>query len=283
MSVTKGLRKVPPSAPPAVAVVPPARVAKGREEKPRAATQVEEEGRSGLGVVRPAREAWALLAEPLRRRKGIRLCFYGITGKGKTTAILDFLRYIVSEGLVDLVVVHDVKFRDEQQYEGAVIHEGRDIFTPEHAPQTYPATVVLRKRGLDHMPSVDQAARVVLESADDKIRVVFVVDEFARAIEEDIPGGFRKGSTNRIACEGFGLGASLIASKQLPQFMPAEIRTQSELVILGIAGDGLSHLLDEKSLPQSMAAKVSKLPTGHFMIKPSEGDPTGIVYKVPPP
>jgi hypothetical protein len=273
--------RAPQAAP--VAVVPAARVAPIGPKEPPAAAPLAPSSAGGLGNVRPAREAWELLAAPLRRGKGIRLTIYGITGKGKTTGLIDFLAFILGEGLVDLVIVHDVKFRDVQQYEGAVIHEGRDIYTDAHAPRAYPATVVLRKTGLDHMPSVDAAARVALESADQGLRVVFIVDEFARAIEEDIPGGFRKGSTNRIACEGFGLGASLIALKQLPQFMPPEVRTQSELIMFGIAGDGLSHLVDERAIPKSMAEKVARLPVGHFMIKPSEGEPDGLVYKVPAP
>ncbi len=236
-----------------------------------------------IGNVRPAREAWELLAAPLREGKGARLTVYGITGKGKTTGVIQFLDFCRDEGLIDLVLIHDVKFRERQQYEGAVIHEARAIYTVDHAPVEYPATVVLRKRGLDHMPSVEEAARVTLESADQGIRTMLVVDEFARALEEDIPGGFRKGSVNRVSCEGFGLGASLIAIKQLPQFMPSEVRTQSELVIFGIAGDGLGHLLDEKAMPASMEKAVTKLERGQFMIKPAEGEPNLVVYQVPPP
>lgn len=260
-----------------------ARVADRRLEKPAPSTALASASEGSVGRVRPAREAWAKLAEPLREGKGIRLTVYGITGKGKTTGILDFLKYVESEGLVDLVVVHDVKFRERQQYPGAVIHEARQVYTPEHAPHAYPATVVLRKRDLDHMPSVDGAGRVVLESADRGLRSMLIVDEFARALEEDIPGGFRKGSVNRVACEGFGLGASLIAMKQLPQFMPSEVRAQSELVLFGLAGDGNTHLVDERVLSLELATKVANLPRGHFIVKPAEGAPDGVVYQVPPP
>jgi hypothetical protein len=252
-------------------------------EKQTPSTAVAQPGPVSVGRVRPAIEAWAKLAEPLRERKGIRVVVYGITGKGKTTGLIQFLAYVVGEGLIDLVLIHDVKFRERQQYAGAVLHEARDVFTVEHAPQAFPATVVLRKRGLDHMPSVEAAARVTLESADQGIRTMFVVDEFARALDEDIQGGFRKGSTNRIACEGFGLGASLIGVKQLPQFMPSEVRAQSELVLFGLAGDGLTHLVDEKVVTPKMAEMVARLPRGQFMVKPAEGEPDGIVYQVPPP
>ncbi len=265
------------------APVQPSRVAARRLEKSAPATALATPGPGSVGSVRPASEAWRKLAEPLREGKGIRLTVYGITGKGKTTGITDFLAYIAAERLIDLVIIHDVKFRERQQYTGAVIHEGRAIYTADHAPEAFPATVVLRKRGLDHMPSVEEAARVALESADQGIRTMLVVDEFARALDEDIPGGFRKGSCNRIACEGFGLGASLISIKQLPQFMPSEVRAQSELVLFGLAGDGLTHLTDERVLTPELAAKVARLDRGQFLIKPCEGLADGQVYQVPPP
>jgi hypothetical protein len=283
LSEAKELPQVRKTKAPRVSALQPVRVAAQRAEEPHEATTVAAAPAASVGRIRPAREAWERLAAPLRERKGIRLTIYGITGKGKTTGLLDFLRYVEAEQLVDLTIVHDVKFRELQQYAGAVIHDARDVQTAEHAPTTFPATVVLRKRGLDHMPSVDQAARVVLESADDGMRAMLVVDEAARAIEEDIPGGFRKGSTNRIACEGFGLGASLIMVKQLPQFMPSEVRAQSEVLVFGLGGDGLTHLADERVLDPKQVAIVARLERGRFIIKPSEGAWDGHVYEVPPP
>jgi hypothetical protein len=268
---------------PAESALQPARVAPRRLEKPAPATALAPASEGSVGRVRPASEAWAKLAEPLVEGKGQRLTVYGITGRGKTTGVIDFLRYLEAKGLIDLVVIHDVKFRERQQYAGAVIHDARQIYTVEHVPAAYPATVVLRKRGLDHMPSVEEAARVVLESADQGLRSLLVVDEFARALDEDIPGGFRKGSVNRIACEGYGLGASLIAIKQLPQFMPSEVRAQSELVLFGMAGDGLTHLVDERVVTLDLAQKITRLARGQFVIKPAEGEADGVVYQVPAP
>ncbi len=277
--------KVRPAEKKADVPLQPPRLAARRLEKPAAATAVAQASPGSLGNVRPSREAWEKLGAPLREGKGIRLVIYGITGKGKTTGVREFLAFCAAEQLVDLTIIHDVKIRDRVQYEGLVVYDARSIYTTDVLSRlpAFPASVVLRKRGLDHMPSVDQAARVTLESANERIRTMLVVDEFARAIEEDVPGGFRKGSTTRIACEGYGLGASLIAIKQLPQFMPTEVRTQSELVIFGVSGDGLTHLIDERAVPQSMADTIARLPVGHFMIKPAEGEPDGLVYKVPPP
>jgi hypothetical protein len=277
-----------PTKAPTHAALQPSRVAARRVAKPVTTKALAATGPVSVASVRPASEAFAKLAAPLAEKKGQRIVVYGITGKGKTTGVTQFLAYIAGRQLIDLIIIHDVKFRERQQYEGAVIHEARDIYTVEHAPTAFPATVVLRKRNLDHMPSVEGAARVTLESADQGIRTMLVVDEFARALEEEIiidgkTVPFRKGSANRIACEGFGLGASLIAIKQLPQFMPSEVRAQSELVLFGLAGDGLTHLVDERVAKPEMAEKLGKLERGQFMIKPAEGAPDGIVYEVPPP
>lgn len=188
-----------------------------------------------------------------------------------------------AERLLDLAIIHDVKFRDQQQYEGQVIHDARDVFTEAGAPESFPAARVLRKRGLDHMPSVDGAARVTLEAANDKIRTALIVDEFSRALEEDIPGGMNKGSCNRIACEGLGIGASLIALKQLPQYMTPSIRSQADLVIFGTSGDGVTFFADEKILPKKYAELAGRLDVGQFIVKPCEGDIDGHVYQVPAP
>jgi DNA helicase HerA-like ATPase len=235
-----------------------------------------------LGGVRPSLEAWQRIARPLRAGQGIRLVVYGITGKGKTTGLKEFLDFITGEGLVDLVFVHDVKLR-EPQYEGRIIHEARDVYTPEHAPDAFPDVVVLRKRNLDHMPSVDGAARVTLESADQGVQTMLLVDEFQRALDEDVAGGFAKGSCNRIASEGRGIGASLVAVKQLPQFMPTGVRSQSDLVFFGVAGDGVTHLVDEKVVDARMGAVLSQLRIGQFVYKPCEGDFDGQVFQVPAP
>lgn len=271
------------------ATVRPLLVASSGAEKPRPPATVAPAAAPRVGGVRPALEAWRRIAAPLRSRKGIRLVVYGITGKGKTTGVKDLLAYLQREHLVDLVLVHDVKFKDRQQYDGDVIHEARDVYTPEHAPEQFPAVRVLRKRGLDHMPSVDQSARVTLESADQGVTTMLLVDEFSRAIEEEIVSDdgktlpFTKGSVNRIACEGLGLGASLVALKQLPQFMPTSVRAQSELVFFGLPGDGVTHLVDEKTVDHRMGALILKLRVGQFIYKPCEGEFDGHVYQVPAP
>lgn len=283
MSGKGAVSKVRPTkAEPAPPSVRPVLVAASSVEESTPTKKVVLAPAAGVRGLRPSLEAWQRIARPLRAGQGIRVVVYGITGKGKTTGLKEFLEFITREGLIDLVFVHDVKLR-EPQYEGEIIHEARDVYTSELAPDTWPAVRVLRKRNLDHMPSVDAAARVTLESADEGVQTMLLVDEFQRAIDEDVPGGFMKGSCNRIASEGRGIGASLIAVKQLPQFMPTGVRSQSDLVFFGVAGDGVTHLVDEKVVDARMGVVLSQLRVGQFVVKPCEGDFDGQVFQVPAP
>lgn len=264
---------------------------KNREEGTRALAKVEgtraEEVR-GVRSVRPAREAWEKIAAPLRKGDGIRVLFFGITGKGKTTGLKDFLKYLLDEHLLELVFVHDVKYTDRQQYEGEPIYEA-DEFDVDNPPETYPAVRVLRRRNLDHIPSYDRAARKVVVIGNTGVMTALVGDEFSRALEEELKTvdgkdkPFKKGETMRLVCEGRGVHASHLAAKQLPQFTPSEISDQSDLVIFGLASKGVNHLLDSNTIDAPAGEVIPRLEVGQFVWQPSEGDFNGIVYQVPAP
>lgn len=227
---------------------------------------------------RPAQGAWERISEPLRQRKGIRVLFYGITGKGKTHGIADLLDFILREGLLELVIIHDVKL-PEIQYRGEVIYEATTLLSAEGAPEEFPAVRVLRKRNIDHMPSVEAAARVTLESGYNGIATCFVIDEFQRALTDG--GKFESPSTKRIFCEGLGMHASIIASKQLPQYTPTEASGQGTIVYFGLNGEGANFLYDERKVTQEMRDLIRTLAVTQFIYVPQEGDWDGMVYEVP--
>ena len=169
------------------------------------------------------------------------MVFFGITGKGKTHGIADFLDYIRTAGLVDLVLIHDIK-EATPQFEGKVIHEASDAFTVENVASEYPATFVLRKRGLDHTPSVEQLARRTLEAGYTDVMTMAVIDEFGRALTDG--GRFEAPSVERLFSEGRGLHASIVVGKQLPMGTPNTARAQSDLVVFGMNGAGASFLAE---------------------------------------
>lgn len=232
------------------------------------------EARGGL---HPAIEAWAKIAGPLRRRKGIRVLFFGVTTKGKTHGVVDLLEYIVMRHLVDVIMVHDVKKPTAQYNLGAPIHESHELTT--NPPEAYPAVRVLRKRDIDHMPSVDAAARTALESGYLGVTSMLVVDEFSRALTDG--GKWDAPNAERIWCEGADFGVSGIGTKQLPQYTPTTAMAQSDLVIFGQNGKGASYFVDEDYIPAVAGDLVARLDQRHFILVPQEGDFDGNVYEVP--
>lgn len=232
--------------------------------------------RGALPRARPASEAWAKIADPLRRRKGIRVLFFGVTTKGKTHGVADFLEYVVERNLIEIVLIHDVK-KPEPQYAGEIIHQATDIYSDP--PAAFPAQRVLRRRGLDHMPSVDAAARVALEGGYEKITTMLVIDEFSRALTDG--GKWDAPNAERVWCEGADFGVSGIATKQLPQYTPTTATAQSDLVIFGQNGKGASFFVDEDFIPAAAGELLTRLPQRQFILVPYEGDFDGTVYEVP--
>ncbi len=281
----KGSRLRPPKGKPPRGAVRVVQKAAHREQDqaPRAevapATKATGEARRSIVTGRrPAALAWAQLTRPLATEDGIRLLFFGVTGSGKTTGIKDLLKYIVDNNLIDLVLIHDVK-KPEKQYDGEVVHEARQILTTP--PTTYPAVRVMRKRGLDHMPSVEDAARVTLEAGYDGHATMLVIDEFQRALTDG--GKFESQSVRRIFCEGLGLHASVIAGKQLPQLVPTEATGQSSKIYFRESREGTNYLVDDKKMTKELADVVVALPTGSFIMMPEERDFDGFIYEVPAP
>lgn len=257
----------------ALQLVPPDPV---QRQAPRARPTVAPPAPARSGSVRPAAEAWAKIAGPLARRKGIRVLAFGITTKGKTHGVADFLDFVIDRNLVELLIIHDVK-KPTPQYAGEIIHEATGIYT--EPPESYPARRVLRRRNIDHVPSVEGAARVTLESAYDGITTMLVVDEFSRAVND--AGKYTAPTVERLVCEGADFGASLVATKQLPQYTPTSAMAQSDLVVFGQNGKGASYFVGENYVPPDAGELIERLEQRHFVLIPAEGNFDGHVYEVP--
>jgi len=233
----------------------------------------------GVRSVRPAIEAWAEFARPLRERKGIRLQFYGITQYGKTTSLKSFLAYIQRERLVELTIIHDIKMR-RPQYPGEIIHDADELY--DRQPELYPATRVLRRRDVNHIPSVEKAAKLVFESAYDGTTSMLVLDEQRWALTE---GGnqFESEHTKRIYCEGAGLGASVLATKQLPQNTPTDCHAQARLIFHRCADKVLKFLVRQGTIDEGDAEVIKALDVGQFVALDAEQNFDGIVYETEKP
>jgi hypothetical protein len=237
---------------------------------------------SGLASVRrraPAREAWEQLAEPLRKKQGIRVLFFGITQYGKSTGVKDFLAYLQAEKLIELTIIHDIKLR-RPQYRGEIIHEADALYSTP--PEQYPTIRVLRKRDVDHVPSVEAAAKLCFEGAWDGTSTLLVVDEFHWALSE---GGdrFEAPHVNRLFCEGGGMGGSIIATKQIPQHTPTAAIAQSKLVFFRQADKVLKFLVRQGTIDEKDTEVIGSLEIGEFVTLDAEDNFNGVVYEVPDP
>jgi len=228
----------------------------------------------------PAALAWERLSEPLERRQGLRVGAIGITGSGKTTSIKDFLAFLVACQRAHLVLVHDVK-EPYPQYEGdRICHEADEVIS--RPPESYPSIAVLRRRDLNHLPSVETAARVTKHASYTGVPTVLVIDEFKRALS---PSGreFESETTRELLSEGRGIGASLIWTTQLPQRVPSEAYDQSVVLMHRCGTKVLSYLISSRVVDERTAAVIAALRPGQFILATPEDDFDGVIYEVPPP
>jgi len=235
---------------------------------------------SGLRT-RPADEAWALLAEPLKRKplEGIRVGALGITGAGKTTGILAFLAYLEAQKVIDVFIVYDVKL-PIQQYPGEVVFEAGPLLTapPEH----YPARRVLRRETVDHTPDLETAARVTKLASYNGIPTMLVIDELKRATTK-VGRQFVTPTVSELLTEGRALGASLLWGEQIPQRVPTEGFDQSQLMLYRAGRKALAYLENQNVIEPEVVEVVANLQVGQFVLVSADADFDGNVYQVPEP
>ncbi len=229
--------------------------------------------------LRPASDAWLILAAPLRAGSGIRVGALGITGRGKTTGLIQFLQYLRDQGLISLVLIHDIKLPTIQYPHDRIAYEATAVIS--NPPTEYPCQVVLRRRELQHTPSVDLAARVTNHASYNGVRTMLVVDEFHRALT---PAGreFTAPAVGETLSEGRAIGASLLWTTQLPQRVPPTAYDQSQIILFGCGAKACAYLVSANVIDERTAAVVAALAVGQFIIV-SEGEWDGVIYEVPPP
>lgn len=272
----------PPKASPEGGALQVVRQPSPREQGPDPHAEMARAPAGGLRALRrrePAAAAWARLAAPLRRKEGIRVGALGISGAGKTTGLVDFVASLQTERLIDVTLIYDIKL-PIPQYPGQVSHDANDI--TNSPPERYPAAMVLRRKDLDHEPSLEDAARVTLHASYHGVPTLLLVDEFARALS---PSGreFTAPSVRRLLSEGRALGASLLWTTQLPQRTPTEAFDQSQILLFRCGAKALAYLIDQRVIDEKTAAVVAALERGQFVLVASDEDFDGIVYEVPPP
>jgi len=230
---------------------------------------------------KPAAEAWAVLAEPLKRKplEGIRVGALGITGAGKTTGILDFLAYLEAQRVIDVFIVYDVKL-PVQQYPGEVVFEAGPLLTAP--PERYPARRILRRESVDHTPDLETAARVTKLASYNGIPTMLVIDELKRATTK-VGRQFVTPTVSELLTEGRALGASLLWGEQIPQRVPTEGFDQSQLMLFRAGRKALAYLENQNVIEPEVVEVVAGLSVGQFVLVSADADFDGTVYQVPGP
>lgn len=220
--------------------------------------------------------AFLKMAEPLTHHEGIRIGALGISGAGKTTTFIEFLRWLVQHQLLYVLVVHDVKL-PTPQYEGAIMREASAIIA--RPPEAYPFRAVLRKHGVDHTPSVEEAARVVKRCAYAGIPSGLMVDELKKALT---PSGreYEAKTLAELFSEGRAYGASVFWTEQLPQRVPGGAYDQSRVMLHRSGWKSLGYLIDQRVIDQKTANVVAGLDVGQFVLVSPEDDFDGTIYEV---
>jgi hypothetical protein len=234
---------------------------------------------------RPAEVAWAALAAPIKKGEGIRVVILGVSGAGKTTGIDAFLCWLIENGLVQIVLIHDVKLPTVQftHEKGEIIYEADELRADDAVDgMEFPARRILRRRDVNHVPSVEAAARYTNETSFNGVPTMLVIDEFNRALTD---GGMKIAapSVGVLLYEGRALGGSLIAGTQLPQRTPVDAFDMSKLVLFRLGRKALNYLVRQGIIDEPTADVVAALEIGQFVVVSTEEDFDGVVYQVPPP
>jgi hypothetical protein len=227
----------------------------------------------------PASEAWAKITACRRSGQGFRVGFIGVSQSGKTTSAIDLLRYIEENNLASLTIIHDLK-KPLPQYKGRIEHEADAVVA--RPPEEYPARIVLRRKGLDHTPSVDRAALITLHASYSGVPTVLVIDELREATT---PSGkeFTAPEVERLLSQGGGNGASIVWLVQLPQRTPTVAYDQSVIVLHQSGRKVLRYLVDQRVIDERAAEVVARLPVGQFVLATTEQDFDGQRYETPAP
>jgi hypothetical protein len=235
--------------------------------------------------VRPADEAWASLAAPISKGEGIRVVSLGVSGAGKTTGIDAFLCWLIANGLVKVVLIHDVKLPRVQytHTDDEIIFEADELRGDQAlATMKFPARRILRRRDVTHVPSVEAAAAYTNEASFNGVPTLLVIDEFNRALTD---GGLKIAapSVGVLLYEGRALGGSLVVGTQLPQRTPVDAFDMSRILLFKLGRKSLGYLVRTNVIDEATADVVASLEVGQFVIVSSEDDFDGIVYQVPAP
>lgn len=222
------------------------------------------------------------ILSPLRRGQATRHLSVGDTGMGKTTLTRGIIDTAIGDGLVALVLSHDEKDPNEQQYEGTARIDPNDLRNnPPHGDESF-SHVVFRGTCLSrrHDAACDpdslgeMAWEIVRGVVGARTQILLNLDELADALTpnsqlwsgEYIAQAYRKGRS---------VGISVIAGIQQPQLVPREAFGLAEtMALFRMDGREASYLARLKMISDADAEVLPTLAKGEYLLS-VKGQRTG--------
>jgi hypothetical protein len=228
-------------------------------------------------------EALDLIFETAERDgEGFRTGALGMPRVGKTHHLKEVVDEAYSRGIVQLVLIHDVKKRDVQ-YEG-LIRSSPDDLRGRPPSESDPAVIVFHPGGQDlDVVSVDGVAQFGRQLGRTGTPVLVLVDELYAALKGrqtwDTEPGQKQSTTAWLFREGSSQGISVAWTTQVPQSLPTEAIDLSETVALfHLEGRSASYAADAFRLPPEAVALLSKLDRGEFLLFSAHRGWDGKIY-----
>lgn len=247
-----------------------------------AGISTEKEARKTLAGAR-TREAGiqAILAPAVAAKEGARVLVFGRTRWGKSSLATHLVRAAIDSGVAGTVLVHDVKYPDRPQYDGASV----EAITQIGAALQRSDVIVCRPP----FPADEaaHAARVLAESGE---KTLLLVDETRRCLGGSqiwCDGKAADGSQGPrdfewLCLEGGGVGASLVLLVQRPRQVPGDAVDSAQVnVVMGLGGRSLTYLASAGTVPPEAVEVVRTLPPGAFCVFSDDDTWNGEIYYSP--
>lgn len=185
---------------------------------------------------------------------------------------------MLTRGMCDIEIVHDIKDPHRAQYEGMGVHSVAEA----HAlvAQSFPRAIVCRP-GI----SGEEAAELVKDIAEAGTPALFVGDELTPLLKvnedtgEPINQVFAGPSLVWLQLQGRGPRASSLILLQLPKSVPGSaLDNATAMVFFGTGGRSLAYSLDLRLIPKEAAEVVSRLERGQCCVFFADREWDGVVY-----
>jgi hypothetical protein len=225
-------------------------------KSPSLSTQSEGSGTQAEGIA-------TVLKDPKETGEGTRIIILGASRRGKSTLCKKLVQAILDEGIAERLIVHDQKYPDHAQYEGAKASDAATL------RQAFLQARSIVARG--EIPAED-CARLTREGAEGQIKTCLLLDEGSFALKknddgEPIDRAWQGGDLAWLQLQGGGVGASSVTLWQMPKQCPGSaLDNASATICFALGGRSLAYTRDLRIIPPEAQETVIALQIGQFCV-----------------